>query len=116
MIKVNLNDQQIKPSTNIKYLGITINKDNEYHNEVFQNSKCMEKSFYSLYNFGMKPGGVHPYTKAKALNMYCIPKITYGLGIRYLTKKAISQIDITINNIIRCSVGKGFYSHLTVVK
>lgn len=104
-INLYLNNTKLSICNEFKYLGYIINNkldDNTNFLEKF--NKC-EKSYYSLYKFGVKPIGLNPYSKAHILNSYCLPKATYGLGLANLNTTTLKKLNTRQNLLMRSMVG-----------
>ena len=63
----------------------------------------------------MKPVGVNPFIKSYIYNTYCIPKLTYGMGIFKLSPTQIKEINTKQNNIIRFMLGIPMKCHISNV-
>jgi hypothetical protein len=105
------NSQYLQQNINIsfrdkfRYLGMEISTKIDDNEQLLQQFTGVRKSFYSLYKFGMKPIGLNPKTKSKIYNCYCIPKITYGIGILDINLQTKQKLEIQQNNIWRGTLG-----------
>ena len=98
-----------------KYLGLIINKNNDGNEATLLKFKTVERCFFSLNGFGMKPPGVSPKIKAFIYNTYCLPKCTYGMGIFNLNKKTIKSINVAQNNLFRYALNIPYKTHITLI-
>jgi adenine-specific DNA methylase len=96
-------------------LGLIINKNNDGNEVTLSKYKTVERCFFSLNGFGMKPPGVNPGIKAFIYNTYCLPKCTYGMGIFNLKKKTIKSINVSQNNLFRYALNIPYKTHITLI-
>lgn len=96
-----------------KYLGIFINKYSDYNQQMNDKYTCVERSLYSLNNFGIKYPGINPETKAFIYKTYCLPKATYGLGVMEMTKTTINSLNTRQNTLIRYMLGLPSHIHIS---
>ena len=68
-----------------------INEKNDGNCMILDRFNQVRKSFFSLNSFGMKPVGVNPFIKSFLYNTYCLPKLTYGMGIYSINKQTRNQ-------------------------
>jgi hypothetical protein len=50
--------------TNIKYVGIEINKDLNFSNFFINKFQSVSNSYCSLNSFGLKPAGINPFLQS----------------------------------------------------
>jgi hypothetical protein len=74
---------------------------NEFIEEKF---KEVRKAYNSLYNYGTKPFGLNPFTKAHIYKSFCLLKALYGLGIISLPDIMIKKLDFVQNLILRTTL------------
>jgi len=115
-IKLKLNDLCIPIKREIVYLGLKFNESNDYKETILAKFSDVRKSYFSLHKFGIQPVGPNPYTKSKLFNAYCLPKFTYGLGIRSINANIISHLEMQQNNIIRGTLSLHKRTHMTKLK
>lgn len=114
-IKITLNNEYLNVVDEIKYLGLYINNKLDYDKFILNKLKLVQKSFFSLYNFGLKPNGLNPNTQAFLYKTYCLSKATYALGCIRLSSSTIKAINIIQNNLIRFSLGLQKYTHISII-
>ena len=90
-----------------------INKANDGNEPSILKFKTVEKCFFGLSGFGIKPPGLNPFVKAYIYNNYCLPKCTYGMGIFALNKSTINKINVSQNNLFRYCLGIPYKSHIS---
>jgi hypothetical protein len=90
-----LNDKKLKVVNEIKYRGMLFNDKNDFNKQVLQKFTTVQKSFYSLAKFGMKPHGINPHAKAFLYTNFCISKATYASGLTSLNHDTINKINKT---------------------
>ena len=83
-----------------KYLGVEINKKNDDNSQIINKFRKVQKGFYGLSSFGIKPPGLQPKVKAFLYITYCKPMGTYGMGVMNLKGITLQQLNITQNNLI----------------
>jgi len=110
-INLTLNNIKIKVVDEFTYLGLNINANLDYNEIFIEKYIKTEKSFYSLYNFGIKRNGLHPFTKAHIYKSYSLPKTTYAIGLVYLNNNTIKKINMRQNNLIKNMVGINYKCH-----
>ena len=110
-----INSNKINVVESSKYLGLIINKNNDGNEPTLDKYRCVEKSFFSLNSFGIKPPGINPFMKAFIYNSYCLPKCTYGMGIFNLSKKTIKTINVAQNNLFRYALGIPYKTHISLI-
>ena len=98
-----------------KYLGLIINKSNDGNESSLLKFKTVEKCFFGLSGFGIKPPGLNPFVKAFLYNNYCLPKCTYGMGIFQLKKATLKRINTSQNYLFRYALGIPYKSHISKV-
>jgi hypothetical protein len=76
-----MNQIRMNCVTEVKYLGLTFHEDNDFNKQIIKKFCTVEKSFYSLNEFGMKPKGINPTANAFVYKNYCLSKITHALGL-----------------------------------
>jgi hypothetical protein len=59
--------------------------------------------------------GVNTFIKAFLYNTYCLPKLTYGMGIYTLKRQTINILNINQNNLVRYMLGIPYRSHISDV-
>jgi hypothetical protein len=114
-IMMKIGDTILETKDTCKYLGITLNENNDGNRMAIDRSNQVRKSFFSLNSFGMKPVGVNPFIKAFLYNTYCLPKLTYGMGIYTLKRQTINILNINQNNLVRYMLGIPYRSHISDV-
>ncbi len=110
-----INHNKLNVVEESKYLGLIINKTNDGNEVTLSKYKTVERCFFSLNGFGMKPPGVNPGIKAFIYNTYCLPKCTYGMGIFNLKKKTIKSINVSQNNLFRYALNIPYKTHITLI-
>ena len=110
-----INHMKLKVVIESKYLGLIINKNNDGNEPTLLKYNLVEKCFFSLNGFGIKPPGVNPNIKAFIYNMYCLPKCTYGMGIFNLDKKTLKSINVSQNNLFRYALNIPYKSHISLI-
>ena len=98
-----------------KYLGLMLNKFNDGNEPSLMKYRLVEKCFFGLNGFGIKPPGLNPFIKAFIYNNYCLPKCTYGMGIFQLNKSTLHKINVSQNNLFRYCLGIPYKSHISRV-
>jgi hypothetical protein len=54
-----------------KYLGVTINKENDDDKQTLEKFHKVQQCFYALSSFRIKPPDINPKSKAFLFNTYC---------------------------------------------
>ena len=98
--------------TTCKYLGININKENDDNKQLLDKFHKVQKCFYGLSSFGIKPPGVEPGIKLFLFNAFCKLVGTYGQGIMKLKSSTLQQINIIQNNLMRYTLGIPYRTHI----
>ena len=73
-------------SNSIKYLGIEFSNNLNLSN-FFNKFSSVSKSFYSLNYFGLKPGGINPFSQSFIYKSFRLSRLLYGLEIFSVNKK-----------------------------
>lgn len=115
-IKLSLNNEYLNVVEEIKYLALLIINNLDYDNYILEKFKSVQKAFYALYNFGLKPNGLSPKTQAYLYKSYCLSKATYALGCLRLSPVTIKTINLLQNNLIRFSLGLRKYTHISLIQ
>ena len=89
-IKIRLGDKILETKDTCKYLGLILNENNDGNRMAIERFNQVRRSFFSLNSFGMKPVGVNPFIKSFLYNTYCLPKLTYGMGIYQLNRLTLN--------------------------
>ena len=110
-INIFLKDTKLEVVKECKYLGIYVNEENDGNDAMLIKFSGVEKAFFSLNSFGIRPPGVNPTTKAFIYNNLCLPKCSYGMGIYNLTKNTRNRLNVKQNNIFRYALGIPYKSH-----
>jgi hypothetical protein len=95
-----------------KYLGININKENDDDKQILEKFQKVQKCFYGLGSFGIKPPGINPKSKAFLFNTFCKPVGTYGIGLMKLKNNTLQQMNIIQNNLMRYTLGIPYRTHI----
>jgi hypothetical protein len=82
-----------------KYLGININKENDDDKQILEKFQKVQKCFYGLGSFGIKPPGINPKSKAFLFNTFCKPVGTYGIGLMKLKNNTLIYHPKQFNEI-----------------
>ena len=90
-----------------------LNKSNDCNDHSLLKFKTVEKCFFGLCAFGIKPPGLYPFVKAFLYNNYCLPKFTYGMWIFPLKISTLKRINTSQNNLFRYNLGIPYKSHMT---
>jgi hypothetical protein len=110
-----LNNNELKSTDCLKYLGITFNRKLDMNDFAIEKFKTVTKSFFSLNSFGLKPGGLNPFLQAFLYKTFCLSKFLYGLEIMTLNMGTLDKIDLTQNAIVRYIAGLYRTSHISPV-
>ena len=102
--------------TQLVYLGMTLRQDNEYAQDCIDQFNSVIRSYFSLHAIGTKATGFKPFTKSHIYNSFCLPKMTYGLGLRTISTKTINWIERAQNNLIRSTLGISKFCHTSQIK
>ena len=70
-----LNNNELKSTDCLKYLGITFNRKLDMNDFAIEKLNTVTKSFFSLNSFGLKPGGLNPFLQAFLYKTFCLLKI-----------------------------------------
>ena len=92
-----------------------IHEDNDFNNQIIKKFCTVEKSFYALNEFGIKPSGINPKAKAFLYKNFCLSKITYALGLTVLNNKTLTNLNTRQNNLIRYTLNLSWKSHIKIV-
>jgi hypothetical protein len=111
-IDIMMNGEKLAVVSVCKYLGMEINNENDDNKQMMKNVGKIQKCFYGLSSFGIKPPGLQPEIKAFLYNTYCKPMGTYGMGLLKLKPKTLQQINISQNNLMRYSLGIPYKTHI----
>lgn len=114
-IKLILNEKQINVVDEFVYLGLKINSQLNYNETFIDRFIKTEKSYFSLYKFGMKQNGLDPFTKSHIFKTYSLPKCTYAIGLVHLNKNTLKKINIRQNNTIRNMVSVSHICHVSAL-
>ena len=114
-INLHISNNKLQLVEESKYLGLILNKNNDGNETSLYKYKGVEKCFFSLNGFGIKPPGVNPFVKSFIYNTYCLPKCTYGMGIFKLNKKTLKTINTSQNNLFRYALGLPYKCHISRV-
>ena len=98
-----------------KYLGLLVNEDNDGNRIVINKFKSVRKSFFSLNSFGMKPRGLYTFTKSFLYNSFCLPKLTYGMGLYSINKQTRQMLNVNRNNLIRHMLGIPYKTQISYI-
>jgi hypothetical protein len=110
-----INHDKLNVVEESKYLGLIINKNNDGNEITLSKYKTVQRCFFSLNGFGMKPPGVNPGIKAFIYKTYCLPKCTYGMGFFNLNKKTIKPINVPQNNLFRYAHNIPYKTQFTLI-
>lgn len=113
--KFYINNNELKSTDCLKYLGITFNKKLDMNDFAIEKFKTVTKSFFSLNSFGLKPGGLNPFLQAYLYKTFCLSKFLYGLEIMTLNMGILDKLDLTQNAIVRYIAGLYRTSHISPV-
>ena len=113
---VSISDQNISISNGTKYLGLEFQSSLNFSSFIEKKFKEVNKAFFSLYNYGMRPYGLNLFTKANIYLTYCLPKVLYGLGVVTLSDSFLKKLESAQNGIIRTFLGLSKYNHLSKIK
>ena len=61
----------------------------------------------------MKPVGVNPFIKSFIYNTFCLPKLTYGMGLYALKRETLNLLNVSQNNLVRYMLGIPYRSHIS---
>jgi len=86
-IEIKIDGKLLDTKDSCKYLGLMINEKNDGNCMILERLNQVRKGFFSLNSFGMKPVGVNPFIKSFLYNTYCLPKLTYGMGLYSINKQ-----------------------------
>jgi hypothetical protein len=114
-IKIRLGDKILETKDTCKYLGLILNENNDGNRMVIERCNQVRRSFFSLNSFGMKPVGVNPFIKSFLYNTYCLPKLTYGMGIYQLNRQTLNSLNVNQKNLVRYILGIPYRSHISDV-
>jgi hypothetical protein len=114
-IELYLSNAKLKVVEEIKYLGMFINRSLNYDLSIRNRFKSVQKAFYSLFDFGLKPNGLPPNQQAFLYKTYCLSKATYALGCIRIKNTTIKTLKIIQNSLIRFSLGLPKFSHTSLV-
>ncbi len=111
-----LNNTRIPVVKSSKYLGVMFSNDLNFNNFICNKFNEVHKTYNSLYNYGTRPNGLNPFTKAHIYKTFCLPKALYGLSIITLTDSMLRKLDRIQNMILRNTLSLSKYNHLSSIK
>ena len=111
-----LNQQNMKETTNIKYLGIEINNLLDFNTTSIENFKKVQKSVFSLAFMGLKPMLISPKLQSFIYKTYCLSKFTYGLETITINKTTRDYINSSQNQLLRQIIGLNKYCRMTNIR
>jgi len=114
-IQIRLGDKILETKDTCKYLGLILNENNDGNRMVIERCNQVRRSFFSLNSFGMKPVGVNPFIQSFLYNTYCLPKLTYGMGIYQLNRQTLNSLNVNQKNLVRYILGIPYRSHISDV-
>jgi hypothetical protein len=114
-IQIRLGEKMLETKETCKYLGLLVNEDNDANKIVIDKFKSVRKSFFSLNSFGMKPRGLNPFIKSFLYNSYCLPKLTYGMGLYSINKQTRQILNVNQNNLIRYMLDIHYKTHISYI-
>ena len=88
-------------SINLKYLGITINMNNNWDQHITNVIKKAKQRFYMLQKQGVQWKQLDPLSCIHLIKTIISPILHYGVEIMDLNKKQTTQIDKTIANMLK---------------
>ena len=91
----------ISNSINLKYLGITINMNNNWDQHITNVIKKAKQRFYMLQKQGVQWKQLDPLSCIHLIKTIISPILHYGIEIMDLNKKQTTQIDKTIANMLK---------------
>ena len=56
--------------------------------------------------------GVNPFIKSFLYNTYCLPKLTYGMGLYGINKQTRNILNVNQNNLVRYMLGIPYRTHI----
>jgi hypothetical protein len=111
-IDIRMNGEKLPVVSVCKNLGIEINNENDDNKQMIKNVGKIQRCFYGLSSFGIKPPGLQPEVKAFLYNTYCKPMGTYGMGLLKLKPKTLQHINISQNNLMRYTLRIPYKTHI----
>jgi hypothetical protein len=112
-ISLKLYNQIINLTDRFTYVGLEFNEKLEMSSFFIKKFQNVKNSFFSLYSFGFKQGGVNPFLQIFVDKSFCISRILYGLEIMNLNKKTLNTLNIAQNDIVRYITGLSRNSHIS---
>ena len=113
-IKLYGNDLEIVDKT--KYLGLMVSDTMNFSSHIESKLKEVQRTYNSLYQYGTRPYGLNPFTKAHIYKTFCLPKALYGLGVIKVPHHLLKKLEIIQNDVIRSTLGLSKYNHLSEIK
>ena len=86
------------------HLGLPIGSREYTNNYLKEKFKKVERSFYSLYNFGCKPTGLNPLSISDIYKTFCQSILLYGIEIFNFSNGTINELNIRQNILIKHSI------------
>jgi hypothetical protein len=114
-IEIKIDGKLLDTKDSCKYLGLMINEKNDGNCMILERFNQVRKSFFSLNSFGMKPVGVNPFIKSFLYNTYCLPKLTYGMGLYSINKQTRNILNVNQNNLVRYMLGIPYRTHISKI-
>ena len=112
-IECYIGDNKLPVVESCKYLGVILDDKNDGNKIVMDKFNDVRKSSFSLSLFGMKPIGLNQFVKSFIYNTYCLPKMTYSLGIFDVSKSTcIQKMNTSQNNMIRFLINIPYKTHI----
>jgi hypothetical protein len=111
-----LNRIQVPVVSETKYLGLMMKNSLNFNEYIENKFKEVRKAYNSLYNYGTKPNGLNPFTKAHIYKSLCLPKSLYGLGVITVPDQMINKLELAQNLIIRNTLGLTKFNHMSEIK
>ena len=112
-IEIKIGGKLLETKDTCKYLGLILNETNDGNIMILDRFNLVRKSFFSLNSFGMKPVGVNPFIKSFIYNTFCLPKLTYGMGLYALKRETLNLLNVSQNNLVRYMLGIPYRSHIS---
>ena len=95
------------------HLGLPIGNVKDVFNFFDDKIKKVERSFYSLYSIGCRPGHLSPYNIAFIFKQFCQSIFRYGLECLYLPAYKLKEFDIRQNILLKNSIGLSKFCRTT---
>jgi hypothetical protein len=93
-----------------------INNNLKFNNYIRDKFNDVHKTYNSLYNYGTRPNGLNPFTKAHIYKTFCLPKALYSLSLLTLSDTMLKKLDNIQNMILRNTLGLSKFNHLSDIK